>query len=142
MGRLIMGYWDCPYCEKTHIAGSEQNCPTCGHVRGENTKFYMDMGNLEYVPEEKTETISRNPDWLCSFCGGLNSDNTDSCEACGASKESSEVNYFEMQAREEEKTIEEDNSDLSYLADYLSRESKSEYIDKKSRKNSTSRPAL
>ena len=120
MGRLVMGYWDCPYCEKTHIAGSERNCPTCGHARGEDTKFYMDMGNLEYVPEEKAETLSRNPDWLCSFCGGLNSDDSDSCEACGASKLDSEMNYFEMRRKEESPEL----ADLSRLVNYWDEEPK------------------
>ena len=58
---------------------------------------------LKYVSDEEAAKISRNPDWQCSFCGSLNSDNLDSCKNCGATKEESERNYFEMRQQEEEK---------------------------------------
>ena len=58
---------------------------------------------IKYVSEEKAEKISRNPDWQCSFCGSLNSDDLNVCKNCGATKEDSERNYFEMRQQEEEK---------------------------------------
>lgn len=68
----------------------------------ENTKFYM-PDEIKYVSEEEAEKISRNPDWQCSFCGSLNSDDLNVCKNCGATKEDSERNYFEMKQQEEEK---------------------------------------
>ena len=58
---------------------------------------------IKYVSEEKAEKISRNPDWQCSFCGSLNSDDLNVCKNCGDTKEDSERNYFEMRQQEEEK---------------------------------------
>ena len=58
---------------------------------------------IKYVSEEEAEKISRNPDWQCSFCGSLNSDDLNVCKNCGATKEDSERNYFEMRQQEEEK---------------------------------------
>lgn len=132
MGRLIMGYWDCPYCEKVHIAGSERECPACGHTRGENTKFYMD--GVNYVPEEEAETISRNPDWLCSFCGSLNNDTLASCESCGASKTDSDINYFEMHNSVK---IQEEEFPLSGVIQHYeeyTQESQDEYEEPKKQK--------
>ena len=76
--------------------------PICGHPQDENTKFYM-PDEIKYVSEEEAEKISRNPDWQCSFCGSLNSDDLNVCKNCGATKEDSERNYFEMRQQEEEK---------------------------------------
>lgn len=102
MGKLVEGLWDCPFCDNKRIRAGQKTCPNCGHPQDESTKFYM-PDTVEYVPEEKAEKISRNPDWQCSFCGSLNSDNLDSCKNCGATKEDSERNYFEMRQQEEEK---------------------------------------
>ena len=107
MGKLVMGYWDCPVCGTQGIRGDTVNCPSCGRARGD-VQFYMkdhaesqtreqgDTADIEYVDEEKAKTASRNPDWYCSFCNSLNSDNAQFCANCGASRESSEANYFDM----------------------------------------------
>jgi hypothetical protein len=116
MGRLVMAYWDCPSCGSKEIRGDQASCPNCGRARGQ-VKFYMrdytegevreadQRSDVEYVEEEKAEAIGRNPDWVCSFCQSLNSDKAKFCTSCGASRESSEANYFQMhealQAREE-----------------------------------------
>ena len=112
MGKLVMGYWDCPFCGSQGIRGDIVNCPSCGRARGD-VKFYMkdhtegqtreqgDTGDIEYVDEEKAKTINRNPDWYCSFCNSLNSDNAQFCSNCGASRESSEANYFDMLKKKE-----------------------------------------
>ena len=114
MGKLVMGYWDCPFCGTQGVRGDVVNCPSCGRARGE-VKFYMkdhaegdtrheaDRGDIEYVDEEKAKTSSRNPDWYCSFCNSLNSDNAAFCSNCGATRESSEANYFEMHRKKEER---------------------------------------
>ena len=102
MGKLVEGLWDCPFCDNKRIRAGQKTCPSCGHPQDENTKFYM-PDEIKYVSDEEAAKISRNPDWQCSFCGSLNSDNLDSCKNCGATKEESERNYFEMRQQEEEK---------------------------------------
>ena len=102
MGKLIEGLWDCPFCDNKRIRAGQKTCPNCGHPQDENTKFYM-PDEIKYVSEDEAEKISRNPDWECSFCGSLNSNNLDSCSNCGATREESKRNYFEIRQREEEK---------------------------------------
>ena len=95
MEKLVEGLWDCPFCDNKRIRTGQKTCLNCGHPQDESTKLYMPDA-VEYVPEEKAEKISRNPDWQCSFCGSLNSNNLDSCANCGATKEESERNYFRI----------------------------------------------
>ncbi|MBQ6232489.1 MAG: hypothetical protein IJJ80_03180 [Clostridia bacterium] len=114
MGKLVMGYWDCPYCENKGIRGDSAVCPSCGRPRGE-VKFYMknqaqdeerredDVSDIEYVDEETAKHVNRNPDWYCSFCETLNSDNADTCRSCGASRADSEANYFQMLEKKRER---------------------------------------
>jgi len=114
MARLVMGYWDCPFCGAKGNRGDVMNCPSCGRARGE-VKFYMkdhaegatreanERGDIEYLTEEQARYVSKNPDWYCSFCNSLNSDNSPTCKSCGASRESSESNYFEMLKKKEER---------------------------------------
>lgn len=102
MGKIIESLWDCPFCGNKRIRAGQKTCPDCGHPQDENTKFYM-PDEIKYVSEEEAEKISRNPDWQCSFCGSLNSDDLNVCKNCGATKEDSERNYFEMRQQEEEK---------------------------------------
>ena len=40
MGKLIMGYWDCPFCGSKGVRGDIVNCPSCG----------KGMQKLEQVP--------------------------------------------------------------------------------------------
>ncbi len=114
MGKLVMAYWDCPFCGTKGNRGDTVNCPSCGRARGD-VKFYMqgytegetreenERGDIEYVDEEKAKTINRNPDWYCSFCNSLNSDNAAFCSNCGATREASESNYFEMLKKKQER---------------------------------------
>lgn len=97
MGRLIEGVWDCPYCDSKRIRGSIRECPVCGRQRDHDITFYM-ADPKNYVNEEEAKNISRNPDWLCSYCDGLNADNVNECHYCGASRDGSERNYFENKA--------------------------------------------
>ena len=82
MGKIIEGLWDCPFCGNKRIRAGQKTCPDCGHPQDENTKFYM-PDEIKYVSEEEAEKISRNPDWQCSFCGSLNSDDLNVCKNCG-----------------------------------------------------------
>ncbi len=100
MGRLIEGVWDCAYCGSTKIRGSIRECPVCGRQRDTNIKFYMDNPH-NYVDDKVAKTINRNPDWLCSYCDGLNSDDVHICPTCGANRADSEKNYFEHRAEVE-----------------------------------------
>jgi len=114
MAKLVMGYWDCPFCGAKGVQGDKANCPSCGRARGE-VKFYMkdyqegeireanQRGDVEYVGEEKAQSFSKNPDWYCSFCNSLNSDNADTCGNCGSSRSASEANYFEMLKKKQQR---------------------------------------
>ncbi|MCR5369685.1 MAG: zinc ribbon domain-containing protein [Clostridium sp.] len=114
MGRLVMAYWDCPICGNKGIKGDQMSCPSCGRARGD-VQFYMMNGpaeggsleaderkDLEYLSEEKAAEIGKNPDWYCSFCNSLNRDNAAFCTTCGASRESSESNYFDQLKKKKE----------------------------------------
>lgn len=105
MGKIIEGVWDCKHCGTNKIKSRYKECPNCGAPQSKDTKFYMDGKN--YVSEEEAKTISRNPDWECSFCGKLNKDTDSNCQGCGALKEDSERNYFQIQKDKDAKVREE-----------------------------------
>jgi hypothetical protein len=107
MSRIIEGVWDCTYCDSKKIRGSIYECPVCGRPRDKDIKFYIDNPH-NYVDEEKAAKLNKNPDWVCSYCDGLNSDDNDTCYNCGASREESELNYLELQ----KKKLEEKKRDL------------------------------
>lgn len=87
--------WDCSSCGKTNIRASIKECPGCGSPQGEDTVFRL-PNQISYVSEEKAKTISRRPDWQCSYCEQLNRDSDNLCKGCGASKTESTQNYFQM----------------------------------------------
>ena len=113
MGKLVMGYWDCPVCGSQGIRGDVVNCPSCGRARGD-VQFYLknvaegetreenERGDIEYMDEAKAQSFSKNPDWYCSFCNSLNSDNAQFCGNCGASRADSESNYFDQLKKKQE----------------------------------------
>ncbi len=118
MGKLVMNYWDCPFCGSKEIRGDVVSCPSCGRARGDVT-FYMknysegeireenERDDIEYVDEEKAKEINRNPDWYCSFCNSLNSDSVQVCGTCGATRADSESNYFDqLKKRREQEAAE------------------------------------
>lgn len=95
MGRLVKGLWDCESCKTKGIGGDKRECPNCGKVRDKNTRFYL-PNVIEYVPEQEARMISRQPDWLCEYCGyQLNPDDVQSCLSCGAARTEDNLNYFE-----------------------------------------------
>lgn len=114
MSKLVMGYWDCPFCGTKGNRGDVVNCPSCGRARGD-VQFYVkdyeegqnlredELDQYEQLDEEKAQSFSKNPDWYCSFCNSLNSDNAEFCGNCGSSRADSEANYFEMLKKKKER---------------------------------------
>ena len=100
MGKIVVGCWDCDYCGADRISGEIKICPHCGKPRGKDITFYM-AGPKHYV--EDPDKVNKNPDWLCSYCNTLNPDENKFCSACGASREDSELNYFQNKEREKKK---------------------------------------
>ena len=104
MGRLIEGFWDCKYCGTKGIRGSIRECPDCKRIRDNTTKFYLDTSKITYVPEKDAQNINRNPDWICKYCGKLNSDDSEICIFCDAPRTTKDLDYLEYQnASDEEK---------------------------------------
>lgn len=95
MGKIVVGRWDCSYCGTKGIRGSERECPNCGRPRGEDVKFYVDDPK-DYVPEDEATKISKEPDWMCEFCGSYNSAKLTKCMSCGAERGKSK-DYFQVQ---------------------------------------------
>ena len=66
MGKVVMGYWDCPVCGKKEIRGDITGCPSCGRARGD-VQFYLKgygenetvsvqaAGDLEALSKEESE---------------------------------------------------------------------------------------
>ena len=114
MSKLVMGYWDCPVCGSKEIRGDVTNCPACGRARGD-VQFYVkdyqegqslreeELSQFEQLDDEKAQSFSKNPDWYCSFCNSLNSDNAQVCSNCGATRADSEANYFQMLQKKKER---------------------------------------
>ncbi|MDE5830498.1 MAG: hypothetical protein K2H53_02185 [Clostridia bacterium] len=126
--RLIEGYWDCKYCGTPKIRGGIRECPHCGKPRDENTTFYL-SGTHRYVAPEVAATVNRNPDWICMYCNGLNSDSDANCTSCGAPRTAKNLNYFENKKKQSEKAeesseveneTEEEKSSLLELSKILS----------------------
>lgn len=97
MANYVMGYWDCQYCGQKGNPGDKRECLGCGHPRDESVTFYMK--DSTHISAEKAETISKRPDWYCSFCNTLNSDFDTVCKGCSASREDSEENYFTLKQK-------------------------------------------
>ena len=108
MGRLLEGFWDCKYCGTKGIGGSKRQCPNCGKARSDDTKFYLVNPQNRYVPEEKAAKINRNPDWICDYCGQLNSADDTNCVFCGASRTSENLDYFQYQEKQRQKEVEKE----------------------------------
>ena len=108
MEKLVMAYWDCPVCGNKGIRGNVTNCPSCGRARGD-VQFYMKEDSApEFLTEEEEKQVGgKSPDWYCSFCNSLNKDHAAFCSNCGASRESSESNYFDqLKKRQEQEAAE------------------------------------
>lgn len=103
MGRIFRGVWDCPRCGRTDISITEDRCPGCGGVRDKNTTYRaVPEREREYVTGEEEANARKGQDWKCSYCERLNHAWQNRCE-CGASKEESDANYFELKVQEKKK---------------------------------------
>lgn len=102
---IIMGYWDCQFCGAKGNRGDKRECRSCGHPRDESVKFYLK--DKVALSEEEAAKVNRNADWYCSYCNTLNSDNDTACKSCGASREDSEKNYFDLRRDAEAKVREQ-----------------------------------
>lgn len=101
--RIVMGYWDCPYCDEKGILGTSRECPHCGKPRGSDTKFYMKsrtheevVENGEYVSREQARKKGKGADWLCSYCGSYNPGTEKICKGCGHERDEEDKSYFEV----------------------------------------------
>ena len=101
--KIVMGYWDCLYCDSKGIPGTTYDCPNCRRQRGKETKFYM-KSKVEYVPGHKVI----GADWYCEYCGALNTAGKDTCENCGSKKDDSKDDYFSIGKKEAEKKRKEE----------------------------------
>ncbi|MBR1741321.1 MAG: hypothetical protein IJ733_05520 [Lachnospiraceae bacterium] len=106
--KIVMGYWDCPYCDAKGIQGTLRECPKCGKPRGNDTKFYMKsqsheevVKNQEYLSEEQAQKKGRGGDWLCSYCGSYNSITEKICKGCGHERDNEDKTYFEVKKEKE-----------------------------------------
>lgn len=89
--RNVWGFWDCSYCGNKHIRGDNDSCPSCGHRRDANVRFYLDKDNIVEVSADKK---SDKANWICAFCGNQNAADLQSCASCGASKDTASGDYF------------------------------------------------
>lgn len=108
MGRIVRGYWTCPYCDAADIDGLVDYCPNCARHKPENTKYYMANGVVtgkayhsnniqpaEVVSDEelqragikREECDGAHPEWKCPYCNSLNNWGDATCSSCGAPKE-------------------------------------------------------
>ena len=106
--KLVMGYWDCPFCNTAGIQGTLRACPNCGKPRGEGTKFYMKAQNHEqvvaqgeYLTDAQAQRKGQGEDWKCAYCGGLNSVLDTVCISCGHARDDADETYGEMRERAE-----------------------------------------
>ena len=93
-GKIVVGYWDCSYCNAKGISGLEKTCPNCGNPVGKNVKYYMKPMKKTYLDSETAKNYGKGADWVCAYCGSYNRYNSSICKRCGAQKSSSEENYF------------------------------------------------
>lgn len=102
--RIVMGYWDCPYCDSTGIEGTTYDCPNCGHQRGKDDHVYLSSTKVAYVPGKKIDGVKyvdnhkfKGVDWYCPNCDSMNSAELTECENCGAPRTSKSKNAFDFQ---------------------------------------------
>ena len=115
MGRMLMGYWDCTYCQHKKLRADVYVCPTCGNPRDKDIHFYMDENHKEYVPENQQKQIhDQGPDWLCPFCDTYNHADRTQCKGCGAPRDNQAKTYFEQQRYLKEKAKKSDTTSTEY----------------------------
>lgn len=101
LGKIVMGYWDCPYCGKSNVPGSEQSCPSCGRTRDNTVKFHPPSQSPStpkvYVTDpDKAERLRNSPDWHCNFCDSLVNHYQYICPNCGHNRDENDRHYFQL----------------------------------------------
>ncbi len=139
--KLVMGYWDCPYCNTKGIPGTQRNCPNCQNPRGKDTKFYMNKAEKKYLSEEEAKTKGQGADWQCEYCGAFNSALTNECSGCGSIRESSNQDYFQVREEEEKKAAQKQQEIENITGNHHNRSpyQDSDIADKTIRKNAASK---
>lgn len=84
---IVEGYWICPNCSAKN-KGSEQQCDSCGAIRGENVEFFCDDDAQAITDEKELEKAKAGPDWICQFCGNTSPAEAKDCTGCGSSRSS------------------------------------------------------
>ena len=67
---IVEGFWDCPNCNAKN-RGSAQQCESCGAIRSENVKFYVDEDSKVINDEAELAKAEAGPDWVCPFCSNM-----------------------------------------------------------------------
>lgn len=97
--RILVGLWDCPYCDAKGISGLKKHCPNCNHPQDEGTKFYLGEEKI-YLEGEEAAQYGKGADWTCAYCGALNRYNAENCASCDAPREASTGDYFENEKKQ------------------------------------------
>ncbi len=118
MGKIVMGYWNCPSCGNANIPGSSQSCPSCGKTRDNTVKFIAPDGSSSrpkvYVTDPaKAESLRHSPDWHCSFCNNLVNHYQSRCPSCGHTREESDANYHQLHRERDSAVLPLNGSDQS-----------------------------
>lgn len=86
MAKILMGVWDCPACGSKGIPGDAYRCPNCSRTRAADAKFYLPEQVREVTDAAGIAAAQAGADWLCDFCGNLNTAAQDRCAQCGAAR--------------------------------------------------------
>ena len=102
--RIVMGYWDCPYCGSTGIEGTTYDCPNCGHQRGKDEHVYLSKSKITYKPGKHVKDAKyidnykfEGVDWYCEYCNALNSAKCTTCENCNSPRSKSSKTAFDFE---------------------------------------------
>jgi len=77
------GKWRCPSCDAVN-KGRDMKCASCGNVRGEDVKFFLEEDAAEVTDQSMLNQAKAGADWHCDFCGTDNRADADVCKQCGA----------------------------------------------------------
>lgn len=83
---IVEGYWICPNCNAKN-RGSEQQCDSCGAIRGENVKFFCDDDAPAITDEKELELANAGADWICQRCGNTSPAGAAKCSGCGCTSD-------------------------------------------------------
>lgn len=134
MGRIIRGYWTCPYCDTADIDGLVDYCPNCARHKPENTKYYMANGvvtgkayhsnNIRPTDVVSDEELQRagikreecdgvHPEWKCPYCNSLNNWGDATCSSCGAQKERTSKDFSYVDRTSDDAYVQDENKNYT-----------------------------